>query len=532
MDKDEVITLINPPLWYYQSIPEDLLYASYYLHQQNENYVTRDLNLESIYYFLEQNQSAIRVLNDVNSFYNINELNKCYDKIRKSFSELSDLIYPSGIGWNYFETQEDLRDISEIEKVIRNKARNPYIPFYEYIISSLVDSDSLFFAIALFHPDQIIPAFTLCDMIKERRQDIHIHIFGNLEDQINTKILFGKMSSEHYVKLRKYFDSVSFGNSHRYIREIYIKESFNERKKDEITIYTYEDKQISNISDYAISNLPASRLMPKDVLNIIVSGGCYWGQCSYCSIQTHSRYWREDINHVVDMVEEIAKNGRYSIVRFRDCCLTPHDLNILSDEIIERKIKIRWCCRARFEKNFSKELFEKMNKAGCLMVSFGIESFHPKVSENMNKGIDLSNSYRIIEDCYRSGIAVKLTAIYDYPTETFEQELFNLSELRKISDFCVDVKVNKFLLFENTAISCTPEKYGLEKLQSSSQHDMKFICDFKRMNNLKDDEIEKINCMREEIEESCNCFMSEEHLLLYLEKYGLDKCMDIIHKKM
>ena len=530
MDKNELITLINPPLWYYQSVPVDLLCASYYLHENNVNHIMRDLNLESLYYFIDYNPSTVQVLNDENKFYNIDELKKCYGDIHNIFSELSNKIYPSSIGWNHFKTQEDLRDINEIEQVIKNEMRNPYISFYENIITSLISTGSRFFAIALFHPDQIIPTFTLCNMIKEKCQDIHIHIFGNLEDQINTKILFGKMNLEQYAKLHKYFDSVSFGNSHKYISEIF-NYCTNLQKKDEIAIYKYEDIKISNISDSTILNIPSSRIMPKDILNVIVTGGCYWGQCSFCSIHTHSRYWRENLDHVVNMVEKIASNGRYSIIRFRDCCLSSHDLNIISKEIINRKIKIRWCCRARLEKDFSRELLNLMHKAGCIMVSFGIESFHPVISDKVNKGIDVIESYRIIEDCYKSGIAVKLTALCNYPTETFEQELYNMNELRKVSEFCIDIKINDFMLFDNTDISKNPEKYNIKKYQNSGRHDMNFICDYKKMKKFKDTEIEKIDMLRKDIEAPYSCFMSEEHLLLYLEKYGLKKCMNMIHRE-
>lgn len=531
MNRDERITLINPPLWYYQSIPEDLLYAAYYLNQQNINYIIRDLNLESIYFFLAQFQETVQTLNDEKNFYNIDELEKCYDKVRDIFCVISETISPNSIGLNYFDTHEDWRDISEIEKIIVDHSRNPYIRYYESIILSLINSDSNFWAISLFHPDQIIPMFTLCNMVKERKPDIHIHVFGNLEDQINTKILFENISSLLSIKLKKYFDSVSIGNVHRYLSDIYIRTCVDDIEKKEIDVYSYEDKNIANISDYVITQLPVSRLMPKDILNVVVSGGCYWGRCSYCSIQAHSRYWREELNHVVDMLEEIATNGRFSIVRFRDCCLTPHDLDILSERLNERNIKLRWCCRARLEDNFSRDLFEKMKAVGCIMVSFGIESFHPEVSENMNKGIDVRKSYSIIENCVKSGIAVKLTAMYDYPTETYEQAIYNMRELQKISKFCVDIKVNNFILFDNTYISNSPEEYGIEKLRSSNNHDLKFICDFRRNNNLQIEEIDEINCLLEEIENSCSCFMSEEHLLLYLEKYGLDECMKIIHKE-
>ena len=69
------IVLINPPLWYYQSIPIDLIYAAYQLDKHNLKYDIRDLNLEVLNYFFSKYDAEIcSVLISENKFFDIPKL--------------------------------------------------------------------------------------------------------------------------------------------------------------------------------------------------------------------------------------------------------------------------------------------------------------------------------------------------------------------------------------------------------------------------------------------------------------------------
>lgn len=525
------IVLINPPLWYYQSIPIDLIYAAYQLDKHNLKYDIRDLNLEVLNYFFSKYDAEIcSVLISENKFFDINKLQECYCKIRSVFGCISKLISPNQININYFKVQEDVRKLCEIENVLSNRSQNPFIDFFEKILPSIVKKNLKFVAFSLYHPDQIIPLLTLCKMIKKQKSTIKIHIYGNLEDQIGTKILFKNIDKKTEAELKKYFDSISFGASHRHIAEIYYDSiSVENRLYKTLNKYNYEDIDIFSISDSLLKRLPKSNFMPNDILNVIGSVGCYWGDCNYCSIQSHSKYKKNRIENILDMLRIIHKNNSYFVVRFRDCCISPYDLDKIADGIISSGINLKWCCRARLEKKFNRELFTKLKNAGCIMLSFGIESFHPKTNDNMNKGIDVSKSYQIIKECYESGIAVKLTAIYGFPTETYEQSIYNLQQLCDIAKYCIDIKLNKFLLFDNTNISDAPEKYGIKKIPYSKSQKLHFICDYENVVAEDEEESKVISRYIEKLEKYFDYFISEEHLLLYLKEYGIDKCMKYIH---
>lgn len=532
MNNNSEILLINPPLWYYQSIPVDMIYAAYQLDVNMIQYDMRDLNLEALNYFLNKYDTDIPdILNANKYFFDINQLQECYRKMQNIFVSLSASIAPSKMGINYFDTKEDIRNLEDIETIAGNAENNPYIEFFEYIIPSLFKDNTKFIAFSLYHPDQLIPLITLCKIIKQQNSTIKIQVYGNLEDQVGTKILFEAMDCETKKKLSQYFDSISFGDAHSHMHEIYYDSIISDDKSEgNLKIYNYEDKNIFSISDSLLKRLPKSNFMPKDILNILSSTGCYWGRCNYCSIQSHSKYKKNTIKNTIDILRCANDSNEYSIVRFRDCCISPQDLEKIADHIIDEGMTVLWCCRARFENGFNKDIFAKLKKAGCIMISFGIESFHLVISKYMNKGIDVSRSYQIIKDCFESEIAVKLTAIYEYPKETYEQSIYNLQHLCEVSKYCVDIKVNKFLLFDNTYVADNPEKYGIRKIPYTKKQNLHFIYDYEKIDdNNNAVQRKEINGYVEKLEKSFECFISEEHLLLYLEMYGIHTCMKYIH---
>ena len=528
MNKNSGIILINPPLWYYQSVPVDLIYAAFQFNLYKIDIDVRDLNLEFLkFYFNKQNKDVFTCLN-TDEFFDIQNLRTCYLEIEKIFQAITQSVSPSKIDINYFEIKEDIRRLSYLENIICNAAENPYIEFYESIMPSLLNQDTKFIAFSVYHPDQIVPLLTIAKIIKQYSNTIKIHLFGNLEDQINTKMLFKDMQHSTKIKLSKYIDSVSIGESHSHLVEIY-KESVNSNVNEaDVKIYMFEGKEIFDLDDITLKCLPKSNFMPKDILNITMSTGCYWNKCSYCSIHTHSIYRKSSVNSIIKMLKYVADSGLYSIVRFRDSCLHPHILSKIADEILDKNIKINWSCRVRFERGFNRELFLKLRDAGCLMLSFGIESFHPIVNKNMNKGVDVNKSVEILKECFKSDIAVKLTAIYEYPTETYEDTIYNLNKLKEVGEYCVDIKINKFILFNNSEIALKQEQYGIQKLPFDDEQDLRYFCDYIKKD--EDDQYKKQDIQKrvENFNASFNKFISEEHLLLYLEKYGLKKCMGYI----
>lgn len=524
------VTIINPPLWYYQSVPTDIICAASKFKKRGITPIIRDMNMEFLQYVLNR-EDIQYILNHEEAFYDINKLHEAYDEIDNIYKTLNKIISPNKIELNFFQCENDIRILSNIIKYCDNKINC----FYEYFckaIDTLSVDKIKFVAIALYHPDQLVPMFTLCKMLKNKNHSIHIHIFGNLEDQINTKILFGNINKKTEKSILNYFDSVSFENSYNEMIDLYDAVSNNKLKEQEALLYIHpkEEEPFFELSQEIIKFLPPTHFMPNDVFNVLSSSGCYWGKCSYCSIKEHSKYRKIGFNSQIELFKAVSSDERFKVLRFRDCCISPNDLDRMAQIIIDSEIKMPWCCRARFEKGFNKVLFEKLASAGCIMISFGVETFDAEISKSMNKGIDVNYAYEIIRMCYEAGIAVKLTAIIDYPKENMEQALYNIKKIIDASKYCVDIKLNPFILFNNTKIVKNPDQYNVKIKEIDTEYDFPYFYDYEELTSTKKSiDYDQINEELTKFKQSFHPFISEEHLLLYIVKYGLNACMNYIH---
>jgi radical SAM superfamily enzyme YgiQ (UPF0313 family) len=157
-------------------------------------------------------------------------------------------------------------------------------------------------------------------------------------------------------------------------------------------------------------------------IDIITSRGCT-ANCIFCSINTvWGRKWRgRSAKNVVDEIEFLVKEYGAKQFRIQDDNLTLNKQRAieLSDEIIKRKIDIKWDTPNGFAFWTLDETFlKKMKKEGCYRITFGIESGCEKTQKYIRKNIDLKKINNLIEICHEMGIWVCSTFIVGFPYET------------------------------------------------------------------------------------------------------------------
>lgn len=192
--------------------------------------------------------------------------------------------------------------------------------------------------------------------------------------------------------------------------------------------------------------------------------------------------------------------------------------------MLDRSIRLKWSCRSRVDAGFTEGLCDLLHRAGCVMISFGVETFHPRVLKAMNKGISPQTGVRIIHTCADAGIGVKLTLMVGYPSETYDEAVYSQNVLTSLHDQLVRVNYNRFLLSANTPIANDPEGYGL-KVCEFTEHDLfRYRADFRYMVGMTSHEMAKLEENLRKWEKTLPAFESEDHLLLYLARYGLAEC--------
>jgi len=152
--------------------------------------------------------------------------------------------------------------------------------------------------------------------------------------------------------------------------------------------------------------------------SIMTSRGCPF-QCDFCSRSVFGNRFRSRTpKNIAEEVQQVHDLG-YDRVWFADDCFTLGRKRFLDicHELIRRRITIGWECLSRVD-TIDEEVAEKMRRAGCVRVFFGIESGNDTVLKLMNKQITIKQAEEAVNTCKKAGIQVGAFFILGYPGET------------------------------------------------------------------------------------------------------------------
>ena len=150
----------------------------------------------------------------------------------------------------------------------------------------------------------------------------------------------------------------------------------------------------------------------------IITYGCPY-TCDFCP-QQRILYKYRDIDEVIEELEYINSIGVKEVFFFDQTFGARRDDTIrFCNEIIKRKIKIKWICMSRVDVT-DKELLVLMKRAGCHTIQYGVESGSDEILEKSHKGVKTDRYYEVFKLCKELGIRTLGHFIIGLPGETFE----------------------------------------------------------------------------------------------------------------
>ena len=183
---------------------------------------------------------------------------------------------------------------------------------------------------------------------------------------------------------------------------------------------------IPNLDDLPI---PHHELLPLDKQRmpmmkgpftfIVTSRGCPAG-CKYCikhvSYQNSVRV--RSAESMCDEIEYLNKLGIYNIHMYADL-FTVNREHVMSfcTELLRREIKIKWTCNSRVD-YVDEEMLMLMGKAGCWLISWGIESANEQILKMARKGYKKEQAFKALKWARAAGIKNWGYFIIGLPGET------------------------------------------------------------------------------------------------------------------
>lgn len=172
-------------------------------------------------------------------------------------------------------------------------------------------------------------------------------------------------------------------------------------------------REMAQNTSYAIRNRP---------MTVITSRGCP-GDCIYCAVKTvWGRMWRgRSPKNVVDEIESLIRNFGANEIHFIDDSISVDKKRLegICDEIIKRKLDIKWTTPNGIAIwLLDEKLLNKMKKAGCYRLTFGLESGNFETLNNfIGKHYDYEIAKKIIKYASKIGLWTIGTFIIGFPYE-------------------------------------------------------------------------------------------------------------------
>jgi radical SAM superfamily enzyme YgiQ (UPF0313 family) len=205
---------------------------------------------------------------------------------------------------------------------------------------------------------------------------------------------------------------------------------------------------------------------------LILAHGCYWAKCAFCdtSLPYINCYEALPASQICDYMEAVMQQTGSSGFHFTDEAAPPRLLRELSMEIIRRKLVVSWWTNIRFEKTFNADLCRLMARAGCIAVSGGIEVASNRLLKYMNKGVTIEQAFASAQCLTESGIMVHAYLMYGFPTQTEQETLEGLEEVRKMFEAGVLQSAfwHRYAMTLHSPSGQYPNKYGADYLPNQT----------------------------------------------------------------
>jgi radical SAM superfamily enzyme YgiQ (UPF0313 family) len=192
----------------------------------------------------------------------------------------------------------------------------------------------------------------------------------------------------------------------------------------------------------AYINEPYPGSMTKEQLRVFpmnTARGCLY-KCGFCyHVFRGNKYRFRSPQSIVKEIKELKRLYGINFIHFHDelTFFSKKQILGLIQKFSEEDLQIYWggdCIASLFNDEGDLAIIEKMKEAGCVGMSYSLESADPGILKSMNKHLTLEQFSRQTNLFHRAGLPVWTSLVIGYPQETPET-------IRKTFDFCIQNKI-------------------------------------------------------------------------------------------
>lgn len=365
-----------------------------------------------------------------------------FNKMNKDYT----ITLPYGVFFNH--------PIESIERFISDDKNILNSIFYKITSSNEFFKDNNKYVFRIYWENELYIVLLLAYMMRKKLSNIEISIdLGNVNEQVDFSFW------KNHPLLNKYIDN--FANVYHY-------EGLQNNSNRAVIYYNNHKKLVTRMFDTR----------------------CYWGKCSFCSI--NSRFTSEKkvenlneyaIQNVDKLISSIKETKDLSSLAFMDEAIEVSVLIYFAEQLLKHNIDIKWNARSRISDKFTIDNCRILAESGVRFLGLGLESVNQRVLKLMNKrereysSAELNN---IFENCDKTGVNIHAYFMIGFPSETKQEtnETLEFIDCQLRSRKYFTYSANVFYLMKGSYIYNNPEKYNIkidDKCEDVKLSDINFI---------------------------------------------------------
>ena len=197
-------------------------------------------------------------------------------------------------------------------------------------------------------------------------------------------------------------------------------------------------------------------------LPYVTSRGCPH-RCFYCGLTKLHEYKRCMVlpEVVFDHIKRIKDEFGITRINFQDDIFTLDKERLFKMLELLTPLNIKFRCMGRAGCD-TEDMYEKLAKAGCVQVAWGIETGSQYMLDCMGKKVLVEDNYNVIQWAKKYGMVSRAFFMIGFPGETRESlEITKRFIERADPDQCF---VSNFIPYPGTIVSDHPFSFGIKKI--------------------------------------------------------------------
>lgn len=358
--------------------------------------------------------------------------------------------------------------------LLDHQQRDPWTAVAELYDRGLLEAalagDPEFIGISVAFPEQAAESVRLARRIRQRAPGVHICFGGPLITAFADRWL-------EQDWLLQFCDTICIGDGETAIVEL-CDALAGRSGLDQVRNLVWRDaggrvhrpavRYLEDMDDLPSPDFAACDMaryfLPEPIYPLMLSRGCYWGKCTFCSIGWRENYRMSSAAKIRADAEHVARGCGGRFVQLQDSSAPPKAARHLASAIREANLELYWVTGMKFERCFlDRDYCQHIGGAGgCRSLLMGFESSDQRLLDLMQKGFQFAEVPAMLDNLRAAGVSAELLWFIGFPTQTRRDVLDTALWLyRNRTQFGLTAFVGDYYLHPDTEVFQRPQDFGV-----------------------------------------------------------------------